>query len=181
MRDSITAEETSALRRQRNTHSHYRKPLSLFGILLICVGFFASPAKSQALSKAAGPVPSTPMIRSADPQTSVIQTSVIPAADPSASTAPSSGPAVSATGSEVVILSSYKESMRIGRSRILVAATSAGRPVTWTSTNPRIAFVDSCGVVTGRKAGSCQIIARTDAAEARCTILVKKRSRSENK
>ena len=82
--------------------------------------------------------------------------------------------AVSAKGFEIVILSSYKETMRIGQSKILIAVSSGGVAVTWKSSNAKVASVDMYGLVTAKKAGTCQIIAKTKGAEAKCTIVVEK-------
>ena len=86
------------------------------------------------------------------------------------------GPAVSAKAFEVIILSSYKETMKIGQTRILLAASSAGREVKWRSSSSRIASVDPYGIVTAKKAGSCRITAKTGGAEASCTIFVERTS-----
>ena len=75
-------------------------------------------------------------------------------------------------GSEIVILSSYKESMKIGETKTLIASASGGVEIRWKSSAVSVAAVDPTGVVTARKAGTCQIIAKTRYAEARCTVVV---------
>ena len=85
-----------------------------------------------------------------------------------------SGIAGSAKGFEIVILSSYKETMKIGESKLIIAVSTGGIDVTWKSSNAKVASVDMYGVVTAKKAGSCQITAKTKGAEAKCTILVER-------
>jgi uncharacterized repeat protein (TIGR01451 family) len=55
----------------------------------------------------------------------------------------------------------------------LIATTPAGAQVTWTSSAPSIATVDSTGKVTGVKEGTCTITAITsDGLTAICTVTV---------
>ncbi|MBR6228889.1 MAG: Ig-like domain-containing protein [Eubacterium sp.] len=91
-----------------------------------------------------------------------------------------STPAVSAKGFDVIILSSYRETLKIGQDVILFAASAAGQEVKWRSSSSRIASVDPYGVVTAKKAGTCQITAKTAGAEAKCTILVERTAISLN-
>ena len=85
-----------------------------------------------------------------------------------------SGPAVVVKDLDVVILSTYSEVMRVGEFIGIIASTPGGMPVDWESTNPKVATVDSEGVVHGLKKGKTKIIARTEGASATCTVRVKK-------
>lgn len=84
--------------------------------------------------------------------------------------------AMSAKGFEIIILSSYKETMKIGQSKLIIAASTGGIDVTWKSSNAKVASVDMYGMVTAKKAGSCKIIAKTKGAEAKCSVVVEKTS-----
>ena len=77
-------------------------------------------------------------------------------------------------GFEVIILSSYRETMKIGQTKLLLAVSSAGKEVKWRSSSSRIASVDPYGIVTAKKAGTCRITAKTGGAEASCTVVVEK-------
>ncbi len=84
----------------------------------------------------------------------------------------SGGLAIRQTGFEVIILSSYKKTMKIGDTSIIVAVSSGGTEISWKSSSSKIASVDPYGVITARKSGTCQIIAKTRGAEAKCTVVV---------
>ena len=87
---------------------------------------------------------------------------------------PSDDLAISAKGFEIVILSTYKETMKIGQSKVIIAVSTGGLDISWKSSNSKVAAVDMYGVVTAKKAGKCQIIAKAKGAEAKCTIVVEK-------
>lgn len=80
--------------------------------------------------------------------------------------------AIGSKGFELIILSSYQESMKIGDSKIIIAASTSGSEIKWKSSDSRVASVDIYGVVTAKKAGTCKISAKTSGAEASCTVLV---------
>ncbi|MBO4394859.1 MAG: Ig-like domain-containing protein [Eubacterium sp.] len=82
------------------------------------------------------------------------------------------GHAIIQRGNEIIILSSYKENMKIGETRTLIAAASGGVEIKWKSSSTKIAAVNPYGVITARKPGTCQIIAKTREAEAKCTVVV---------
>ena len=88
--------------------------------------------------------------------------------------AAASGPAVTTKNLEIILLSSYSETMKSGESRTLSASTPGGIPVTWESSNPKIVAVSSSGVITARKKGTAMITARTENAYAACKVRVKK-------
>ncbi len=148
MNNSLCADFYSANRRQVHRHRLCRKVISIFGLLLLLVGsvLFAPPNAVSAMDVTAPPP------NDSDPVTI----------------------AASRKGFEIIILSSYKETMKIGESKIIIAASTGGLDVSWKSSNSKVASVDMYGVVTAKKDGSCQITAKTSGAEAKCTILVEK-------
>ncbi|NSB30235.1 Ig-like domain-containing protein [Clostridium saccharoperbutylacetonicum] len=63
--------------------------------------------------------------------------------------------------------------------QISATTTPAGEQVTWSSSDPSIASVDSTGKVTGVKEGTCTITATTaDGLTATCTVTVTKENKS---
>lgn len=148
MNYSLCANSVFANRRQRNRHRLCRKVISIFSLLLLLAGsvLFA-------------------------PQNTVLAMDVAPPS-PNGSDPVSIG--ASAKGFEIIILSTYKETMKIGQSKIIIAASTGGIDVSWKSSNSKVASVDMYGVVTAKKEGTCQIIAKTKGAEAKCTIVVEK-------
>lgn len=73
-----------------------------------------------------------------------------------------------------IVLSSYNRTVKIGQSFYLAAIASNGKTVRFTSSNSRVASVNTYGQVTAKKAGNCKITARVTGAEASCQITVKK-------
>ena len=148
MNNSLCTDYMSVYRRQVHRHRFCRKVISIFGLLLLLVGsvLFAPPNNI----------------------------SVADVAPPSDNGGDPSSVAASAKGFEIIILSSYKETMKIGQSKIIIAASTGGLDVSWKSSNSKVASVDMYGVVTAKKDGTCQITAKTSGAEAKCTILVEK-------
>ena len=169
MRDSIYAEAGSALRRQRNRHRLVRKTISLFCLVFLfgTTISFSCPATAKTgspgsdLSTACYGTPGTINRHDNCPGIFSVQKN-------------SDGPAVRAVGVEIVLLSSYEETMKSGRSVVLTAASSYGGEVTWKSSNPRIASVNRNGTVTAKRPGKCTIKAITEGAEAKCRVRVTK-------
>ncbi len=154
MNISLCADDFSANRRQVNRHRLCRKVISILGLFLMLTGsVLFAPLNAISATEATAPPPN------------------------------GDGPvtiAVSAKGFEIIILSTYKETMKIGQSKIIIAASTGGIDVSWKSSNSKVASVDMYGVVTAKKEGTCQITAKTKGAEAKCTIVVEKTTISLN-
>lgn len=73
-----------------------------------------------------------------------------------------------------VFLSAYHKSIPIDGECLLIAITSNGRLPTFRSSNSSIASVNTYGVVTGKKSGTCKITAKIKGAESSCRITVEK-------
>ena len=73
-----------------------------------------------------------------------------------------------------VFLSTYYEELSIGDEFYLIAVTSMGKKATFKSSDSSIASVNTYGLVTAKKAGSCKITAKIKDAEASCQVVVKK-------
>ena len=73
-----------------------------------------------------------------------------------------------------IVLSSYRQSIPIDGQFLLVAITSNGDFPTFKSSSSSIASVNTYGVVTGKKSGTCTITAKINRAEASCRVTVEK-------
>jgi uncharacterized protein YjdB len=73
-----------------------------------------------------------------------------------------------------ILLSCYRKSIPIDGEFLLVAVTSTGKMPRFTSSQSSIASVNTYGVVTGKKSGTCKITAKISQAEASCTVTVEK-------
>lgn len=73
-----------------------------------------------------------------------------------------------------VILNTYSETMKIGDAFYLIAVTSNGKKPTFTSSNSKVASVNTYGKITAKKAGTAKITAKIKNAEASCTVKVTK-------
>ena len=71
-----------------------------------------------------------------------------------------------------VILSCYSKTIPIDGEFLLVAVTTNGEMPTFKSSSSSIASVNTYGVVTGKKAGSCKITAKVPGGEASCKVTV---------
>ena len=71
-----------------------------------------------------------------------------------------------------VLLSCYSKTIPIDGEFLLVAVTSNGEMPTFKSSSSSIASVNSYGVVTGKKSGSCKITAKVSGGEASCKVTV---------
>ena len=73
-----------------------------------------------------------------------------------------------------VVLNTYEQTMNIGDEYRLCAVTSNGKKPTFSSSDSKIASVNTYGLITAKKAGTAKIIVKTRNAEARCRITVNK-------
>jgi len=71
-----------------------------------------------------------------------------------------------------VLLSCYSKTIPIDGEFLLVAVTTNGEMPTFKSSSSSVASVNSYGVVTGKKAGSCKITAKVSGGEASCKVTV---------
>lgn len=76
----------------------------------------------------------------------------------------------------LVILSRYNCTMKIGQSFYLTGFASNGKWVRFTSSSSRIASVNTYGLVTAKKSGTCTITGKVTGGEASCRITVQKTS-----
>lgn len=80
-----------------------------------------------------------------------------------------------AAGSDVisfVLLTTYQKSIPIDGQFFLGAITSNGKQPTFKSSRSSIASVNTYGLVTGKKSGTCTITAKIKNAEASCKVTV---------
>ena len=73
-----------------------------------------------------------------------------------------------------IVLSSYRQAIPIDGQFLLIAITSDGSLPTFKSSSSAIASVNTYGVVTGKKSGTCTITAKIKRAEASCKVTVEK-------
>ncbi len=73
----------------------------------------------------------------------------------------------------VIILSRYSRTMAIGEEFSLIAVASNGKQPSFKSSKSSIASVNTYGLITAKKAGTCKITAKVKNAEASCNITVK--------
>lgn len=83
-------------------------------------------------------------------------------------------PVTQASDYSVIILSHYNKSLKIGQSFYLVGISSNGKRISWKSSSSKTASVNTYGLVTAKKAGSCKITAKVSGAEASCRVTVQK-------
>ena len=79
-----------------------------------------------------------------------------------------------ASGLEVVVLNSYSKTMKIGDECYLLAITSNGKKPSFSSSDSKIASVNTYGKITAKKAGTVKITAKIKNGEASCTVKVQK-------
>jgi uncharacterized protein YjdB len=80
-----------------------------------------------------------------------------------------------------ILLSCYRRSIPIDGEFMLVAITSNGKQPRFTSSKSSIASVNTYGIVTGNKSGTCKITAKISQAEASCVVTVEKSKVTINK
>ncbi len=73
----------------------------------------------------------------------------------------------------VIILTKYSKTMAIGDEFALIAIASNGKQPAFKSSKSSIASVNTYGLITAKKAGTCSITAKIRNAEASCQITVK--------
>lgn len=73
----------------------------------------------------------------------------------------------------VIVLTKYSKAMAIGDEFMLVAVASNGKQPSFKSSKSSIASVNTYGLITAKKAGTCSITAKIRNAEATCRITVK--------
>lgn len=71
-----------------------------------------------------------------------------------------------------VVLSNYTMKLPIGGESYLIAVTSNGKRPTFKSSASSIASVNTYGLITAKKAGSCKITAKIQNAEASCMVTI---------
>lgn len=74
----------------------------------------------------------------------------------------------------LIVLNSYQKTMNIGDEFYLVAISSDGRKIRFSSSDSKVASVNTYGLVTAKKAGTAKITAKTVNGEASCRITVQK-------
>lgn len=80
-----------------------------------------------------------------------------------------------------IVLSKYSNTMKIGQEFYLTAVTSDLSIPTYSSSSRAIASVDSYGLVTAKKAGTCRISVKSGKSIAYCMITVQKTQITLNK
>ncbi len=81
-----------------------------------------------------------------------------------------------AAGIGFVVLDSYAKTMKIGEESYLIAVTSTGKKPTFSSSDSKIASVNTYGKITAKKAGTVKITVKIRNGEASCKVYVKKTS-----
>ncbi len=73
-----------------------------------------------------------------------------------------------------VILNNYSKTLKIGDEHYLLAITSNGKKPTFSSSDSKVASVNTYGKITAKKAGTAKIKVKIKGGEASCTIKVEK-------
>ena len=79
-----------------------------------------------------------------------------------------------AAGYEYVALTRYSKTMKIGDEFYLTAVTSTGKKPKFSSSDSKVASVNTYGKVTAKKAGTATITAKIANGEASCKVTVEK-------
>ena len=79
-----------------------------------------------------------------------------------------------ASGYDYVLLTHYTKTMKIGDEFYLAAVTSTGKKPKFTSSDSKVASVNTYGKITAKKAGIATITAKTANGEAACKVTVEK-------
>ena len=93
----------------------------------------------------------------------------------------STASASAASKTPLIILSAYSRTMKIGQEFRLHAVTSNLSIPSFSSSKRSIASVDSSGLITAKKAGSCRISVKSGKSIAYCKLTVSKTTISLNK
>ena len=78
------------------------------------------------------------------------------------------------SGYEFILLNSYSKTMKIGDEQYLLAITSNGKKPSFSSSDSKIASVNTYGKITAKKPGTVKITAKIRNGEASCTVKVQK-------
>ncbi len=78
-----------------------------------------------------------------------------------------------ATLHPLIVLTKYSKTMSVGDEFQLIAVASNGKQPAFKSSRSSIASVNTYGLITAKKAGTCKITAKIRNAEASCQITVK--------
>ncbi len=79
-----------------------------------------------------------------------------------------------ASGYGFIFLSAYEKTLKIGETYCLSVIASGSKKPTFTSSDSKVASVNTYGKITAKKAGSTTITAKSKNAEASCKITVTK-------
>ena len=79
-----------------------------------------------------------------------------------------------ASGYDYVLLTHYSKTMKIGDEFYLAAMASSGKKPKFTSSNSKVASVNTYGKIKAKKAGTATITAKTANGEADCKVTVEK-------
>jgi len=90
-------------------------------------------------------------------------------------------PHVSAKIAPVILLSEYQKEMQEGSQDYLLAYSSDGRIPKFSSSDRKIATVDTYGRITAKKAGKCTITVKAFTSEVHCSLEVLKTQIALNK
>ena len=80
------------------------------------------------------------------------------------------------SGYEFVLLNKYSITMKIGDTCNLIAVTSTGKKPSFSSSDSKVASVNTYGKITAKKSGSAIITAKIRNGEASCKVTVEKTS-----
>lgn len=86
-----------------------------------------------------------------------------------------------ASGYQFVILGNYNKTLKIGDEFQLYAITSNGKKPSFSSSDSKVASVNTYGRITAKKAGTAKITAKIKNGEASCKITVEKTKITLNK
>lgn len=75
---------------------------------------------------------------------------------------------------KAVVLTCYKKTMNIGDEYRLIAIPTRLVQPTFKSSDSKVASVNTYGLITAKKAGTCKITAKITGAEASCKVTVRK-------
>lgn len=78
------------------------------------------------------------------------------------------------SGYEYVVLNKYSVNMKIGDEDYLIAVTSTGKKPKFSSSDTKVASVNTYGKITAKKAGTATITAKIANGEASCKVKVEK-------
>lgn len=73
-----------------------------------------------------------------------------------------------------IVLNTYKQTLSVGDEYFLLAISSNGKSLSYSSSSSSVASVNTYGKITAKKAGSATITVKTRGGEAACKITVRK-------